>query len=226
MLDQQNGEAALAVEILQNRYDAVGLGRPQPRHHLVEQQQLRIGGERARHLQPLAVGQGQRRGGNAALVVEIEAAQHFMRAAARVGNVVPAHQRADDDVVLDAERRKRPHDLEGTPDAAPADAIRRQAFDALASEGDGAAVGREYARDHVEQSGLAGAVRTDHSENAAFRHVEAELVDRDEAAEALADAIDFQERAHGSRSVSPSRRLSQGQMPSGSAMITISRQMP
>ncbi len=106
---------------------AVGLGRPQARHHLVEQQQLRIGGERARHFQPLAVGQRQRRGALVALVVEIEAAQHLVRMRARVVDVVPVQQRADDDVVLDRQRRERPHDLEGAADAAPADLVGRQA---------------------------------------------------------------------------------------------------
>ena len=119
---------------LQDRHDAVGLGRPQARHHLVEQQQFRIGGERARHFQPLAVGQRQRRGALRALVVEVEAAQHLVRMRARVRHVTAVQQRADDDVVLDGERRKRPHDLEGAADAAPANAVGRQAVDALAGE--------------------------------------------------------------------------------------------
>ena len=52
------------------------------------------------------------------------------------------------------------------------------------------ASGAEHAGDHVEQRGLAGAVRTDHREDAAFRHVEAGAVDRDQAAEALAHTVD------------------------------------
>ena len=137
VLDQQNGEPGFAVELAQDRDDAVHLGRPQARHHLVEQQQFRIGGERARHFQPLAVGQGQGGGALLALVVEVEAAQHLVRALARGVDVPTMQQRADDDIVLDAERRKRPHDLEGAADAAPADAVGRQAVDALAGEGDG-----------------------------------------------------------------------------------------
>ena len=161
-----------------------------------------------------------------AFVVKIETAQYLAGVRARIDNAGPVHERADNHIVLDTERRERPHDLERTPDAAPADAVGRQAVDALAGKTDGAAIRREYPGDHVEQRGLAGAVRSDHREDAAFRHFETKLVHGKKPAEAFADAFDFQERAHGSRSASPSLRLSQGQMPSGSAMITSSRQMP
>ncbi len=185
---------------MQDRDHAVGLGRAQARHHLVEQQQLRLGGERARDLQPLAVGQRERRGALAALVVEVEPAQHLVRVRARIARVAAMQQRADDDIVLDRERRERPHDLEGAADAAPADLVGRQAVDALAGESDRAAVGRVDAGDHVEQSGLAGAVRADHREDRALRHLEADLVDREQAAEALADRLDRKQRAHGALS--------------------------
>ncbi len=72
-----------AVEFAQNRHDAVGLGRPQPRHHFIEQQQFRIGGERTRHFQPLAVGQRKRRGALVTLVVKFKTAQHLVRMRAR-----------------------------------------------------------------------------------------------------------------------------------------------
>ena len=96
MLDQQNGEPGVAIEALQDRHHAVGLGRAQARHHLVEQQEFRIGGQRARNFQPLAVGQRQRRGALPALVVEVEAAQHLVRPRARV----------DDMVAMQAARRR------------------------------------------------------------------------------------------------------------------------
>ena len=52
------------------------------------------------------------------------------------------------------------------------------------------------------------------------------LVDREQAAEPLADAVDRKKRAHFGFPVSPRRRQSHGHTPSGSAMITSSRQMP
>ena len=65
------------------------------------------------------------------------------RAAGDIGSV---QQRADNDVVLDGERRERPHDLERPSDAAPADRVGRQTVDALAREADRALVRRELRR--------------------------------------------------------------------------------
>ena len=74
------------------------------------------------------------RGGQRALVEQIEPAQHLVRAGARGVDVGRAQQRADHDVDLDAQRRKRPHDLEGAADAAAADFVGAQAVDPLAGE--------------------------------------------------------------------------------------------
>jgi hypothetical protein len=67
VLDEQDREPLGAVELAEHLDHLVALGGPQAGHHLVEQQQLRPGGERARDLQPLAVGQRQRRGQRIAL---------------------------------------------------------------------------------------------------------------------------------------------------------------
>ena len=68
VLDQQNGQPGSAIEINEDGDHAIGFHRPQPCHDLIEQQQLRLGRERARHFQSLAVGQRQRRGDLTALV--------------------------------------------------------------------------------------------------------------------------------------------------------------
>ena len=136
VLDQKDGQSGLAVELAQGRDHAVGLGRPQPRHHFVEQQEPRLGRERAGDFEPLAIRQRQRRGELVTLVEEVEPAQQRLRVLARRADIVPVQQRADDDVVLDAERRKRPHQLEGAGDAAPAHRVGRQAVDRLAGKDD------------------------------------------------------------------------------------------
>ena len=59
-----------------------------------------------------------------------------------------------------------------------------------------ALIRRHRAGDHIEQRGLAGAVRPDHGEDRALRHVEADAVDGDQAAKALADAVDGEQRRH------------------------------
>src|SRR5262249_13138426 len=157
-----------------------------------------------------------------ALVVEVEAPQRFVRQRPRLLDPVAAQQRAHDHILLDGERQKRPHDLESAADAALAYLVRRQTVDALAVKSDGTAVRREYAGDHVEQGRLAGAVRPDQGKNGALFHREADIVDRDQPTKTLADACDLEERAHHRRSAKPSRRATQGQMPSGSRITTTS----
>ena len=144
MLDQHDRQPALAVEFFQNRDHPVSLGRAQPCHHLIEQKQFRIGGERARYFQPLAIGQRQCRRALRALVVEIEPPQNVVRhAPAASGDRCPMQQRPNDHVVFDSECRKRPHDLKGAADATPAYLVGRQPVDPLACKIDGATVRRE-----------------------------------------------------------------------------------
>jgi hypothetical protein len=215
VLDQQDRDAGVARELLEDRHDAVGLGRPQAGHHLVEQQELRIGRQCAGELEPLAVGQRQRGRLLITLVVEIEAREHVAGVMAGRQDVGAVQQRADQHVVFDGQPRKRAHDLERATNAAAADRVRGLALDALAPEHDAPVVRREHARDHVEQRRLAGAVRSDHREDFAGVDLEADAIDRDEAAEPLADAVDLEENAHGRRPWSPRRRDSHGHMPVG-----------
>ena len=63
-------------------------------------------------------------------------------------------------------------------------------LNSLAGKGNHTAIGRKSSGDHIEKRGLAGAVRPNHGENAALLDVEAEAVDRHQAAEALADTVE------------------------------------
>ncbi len=223
MLDQQDGQAGLPIERGEDRDHPVGLGRAQAGHHLVEQQEFWIGRDRARDLETLAVRQREGGGGLRALVEEIEPGQHVVRMPARGGDVGAPQERADDDVVLDRERRKRPHDLERASHTAPAHRVGRQPIDALAAEGDRSGVGRKHAGDHVEERGLAGAVGPDHRKDIARRDGKANPVDREQAAETLGESVGDQERRHGVFSPTPRRRASHGHTPAGrNEMMAIS----
>ena len=61
-------------------------------------------------------------------------------------------------------------------------------LDALA-DGQRAAIGLVDAGDHLEQRGLAGAVRADHADDAAGRQLERQVVDQQPVAEALAELV-------------------------------------
>src|SRR5690242_12241571 len=88
---------------------------------------------------------------------------------ARLAEMRATVQRANGDVLEDAEAVERPHDLEGAAHARVADLVRAQARDGAAVERD-AAGGRDMnAGDQVEDRRLAGAVGPDQGMDRARR---------------------------------------------------------
>ena len=97
--------------------------------------------------------------------------------------------------------------------------MRLEPADPLAVEQD-LAVGRRQERgDQLEQRALAGAVRADHREDLAVRDLEADVVDRDQAAEALGQMLDA-EQAHRSAPIRSRTSLPRLRMPLGRNSIT------
>src|SRR5690606_3347587 len=96
-------------------------------------------------------------------------------------------------------------ELEGTRNPKPNDAVRRHPEDRSTHELDGALVGRDEARQQVVQGGLAGPVRAQDPGDLAGLQREADVADRDQSAEALAQVPDFENRAHAD---APNRALS------------------
>src|SRR6202012_2535640 len=80
------------------------------------------------------------------------------------------------------------------------------AGDILAAVKDAAAARRQKSADRGEQGRLAGAVRSDQSGDTPGLDIERDIVDGQQSAEALADAIDTEQRlSHG---VAPAARIS------------------
>jgi hypothetical protein len=142
VLDQQDGQALGAVDVAEHFDHLVALGRAQAGHHLVEQQQARARGEGARDFEALAVGQGERGGGQVRFRVEAQLSQD------RAGRILGSEacfercKRADDDVVEHVSPANGFDELESAADAGGAHLVRAQPVDALAFEHDLAAVGR------------------------------------------------------------------------------------
>ena len=194
----------------------VDLGRPQPRHHLVEQQQRRARRERARHLQPPAIGERQVRGEERRLAGEAQALENGQGARAGAGDGAFAVQRAHDRVVEHREPRERLDELEGAADAGRAHPVRRQAADRAPAETDRAGVRPMQAGDEVEERRLAGAVRADERGDRVALDREGRPRDRAQAAKRLADLFDFEERhVRAFLGSNPSARASGGQRPFG-----------
>src|ERR1700685_4813076 len=74
--------------------------------------------------------------------------------------------------------------------------MRGEAIDGAAVETHGALFVLQRAADAIDQAALARAVRTDQAEALAGRHVERDVLQRDEAAEAFAEIGDFEQAGH------------------------------
>ena len=140
VLDQQHRN--VGGELLDQRPDALALGRGEARERLVEQQQARLGGQRQPHVdQPLAaVGQGACLRALDAVEPEIARSSAAVSASisadgARAGPQIEAARMArlhgEADVLRDRQGRKQVGDLERAADAGAADAVRRQAGDVV-----------------------------------------------------------------------------------------------
>src|SRR5208337_3944550 len=127
---------------------------------------------------------------------------------------------------LDRKRGKRPNQLERAADAAAANLVRPKPLDVFLVEDDRAVIGRDGAGHDVEQRGLASAVWTDDRKNRSARYAKAHIVEGQQAAKALADALHVEEHAHDRQPVTPSLAASHGHTPFGSISTTTSRQIP
>src|SRR5262249_15691455 len=150
----------------------------------------------------------------------------FVRVAARRADIASVQHCSDDDVVLDRKRREWAYQLKSAANAVAADLVRTAPLNAPASESDGPLIRHNDAANHVEQGGLARAIRPDDGEDRSLRYTDADIVNRKQAAEAFAHSFDFQKNAHGRCCVRPSLAASRGHTPSGSASTTASRQIP
>ena len=122
--------------------------------------------------------------------------------------------------------------LERARDAAQRAPRGARVGDDVALEGDLPAIGREHAGHQIEERGLAGAVRSDQRMDVAARDLHAQIVQRIEAAEALAQALDREagvrcqawrafQRENGRRGI-----VSRVSRPSGRTIIIRIRMMP
>ena len=97
-------------------------------------------------------------------------------------------------VLGDRQARERPRQLEAARHAAVGALVRGSPSIGCAVEAHGAGLVVQRAADAVDQRRLAGAVGADQAEALARRDREVDAVERDEAAEALAQTCDFEQR--------------------------------
>src|SRR6185312_11271315 len=205
MLDKEHSEIAVAADLPDQVAEDVDFLVVEAAGRLVEQQDLRVCGERAGELDALlgAKRQARHRGMRHAFEVEIvEDVMNFLVD----GSLAPADpgelQRiaddvaggagmgADADVVQYREILEEGDILEGAADADLRNSMRRPRQNAHAFHQDIALARLIEPGEAIEESGLAGAVRTDQAKDLALMHVEGNAIQRDDAAEHDADVAD------------------------------------
>src|SRR6185503_12299883 len=170
-------------------------------------QQLRLRGERDRHLEKALLAIGQRARELALSVLEVDELQDLQSLLDErrllAGDVRQAeHDRerrlprlqvqAGQHVFERAAIAEQARLLERAHEAERGDAARFQAAQVLAAKDDLPAGRREIAADGIERRGLSGAVRTDQRKHLALAHLEADAVEREQAAEPDGEIANFQ----------------------------------
>src|SRR5262249_35428782 len=103
------------------------------------------------------------------------------------------------------------------------DLMRPPVCDVLPVEAHAAAASRMHAGDHVNECGLAGAVRTDEPDDFPLRDREAHALDSIEPAETARDVLEFKQCAHADAPRRANRSRNKGRRRSGRNSITTKR---
>ena len=181
---------AFGVQVADGHDQLLDFGFGEPAGDLVEQEHGRIAGERSRELEALAVQQCQFAGLLVGLVGQTRQLQRFdTPLVAGPFAQAAAVRRADQHVLEDAHVGERLGNLERAPDPFATAPLPRQVRDVVALVDDPTAIGPIHAGDHVEQCGLAGAVRPDDPQCFAVVQPDAQVVDDLDAAERLLEAL-------------------------------------
>src|ERR1700728_1636221 len=100
-------------------------------------------------------------------------------------------------VVEQAEARERPRQLEGAGEAAARALMRARALKRMAVEADRPRLVAQRTADAIDERALAGAIGADQAHAFARAHRKGNILQRHEAAEALAELVDLQKCGHG-----------------------------
>ena len=230
VLDQDDRDALL-VEPEQHREDLLDLGRRQPRHRLVGEQQARLGGDGAGQFELAHLDLGQVARQPACLVASATSRnrswQRASISARQMGSgagVDRVHQRHPH-IVDQVEGVERLRQLKAAREAEAGALVRDHPVEPLPVEDHAAGLVAQCAAQAVDEGPLAGAVRSDQAEPLAGGDRQLDAVERDKAAEALAEPADLQvfQRRRQLIAGAPSERTSPT-MPFGATMTNDQQQ--
>jgi hypothetical protein len=175
VVDQQDARTVLVAQRTHHRRERRHLRLGQPRGGLVEQHESRLGGERACDAEPslVAVREGRRR--RIGVRGEAEAAEQVVGAQRGLARPGARAERGHLDVLADGQRPERMTVLEGAREPAPSTAVGGPARDVAPFELDRAGRWTVEPGEHVDERGLAGAVRPDQAEHLAAVELERDV---------------------------------------------------
>ena len=209
------------AELFDQRYAGFQLGRVQSREPFVEQQHLRIGGERPSQLDPFLVDIGQRGYRRIRAGLEPDPAKEADCIVVQFAAPAPAmaEHAAGCDIFQHRQAGQHPDDLKRAGDAFDRDLIRGHRSNLVAVEPNVPGAWLERAGNQVEHGGLAGAVWPDQAKHLVLGKLERNPVDCDQPAEQLADLANrqrnFRGRARHVRPFAPPTRLRPARAGSG-----------
>src|SRR5262249_20229126 len=128
-------------------------------------------------------------------------------------------------VLGDAEAAEGLRQLEAAGHAEPRALMRRKTVDARAGKAHGAALMAERAAEAVDEGAFARAAAPDEAKPPALRHAEADIVERAEAAELLAQLLDLEQRRRAHRRL-PRRPAMRPTMPLGATITNATSSTP
>src|SRR5450830_1577178 len=192
VLDDEDRDAVL-MDLLHDRDRLLDFCRVQAGEVLVEKEELRLCREGAGHFEAFSHAERQAPGEAVAPRFHLCEGGRFQSHRARLLAAVGAAERGDHDVLEDREAGEGLDDLERPGQAEVTDGVRLQAVDPAPLEQDRAAGRRVIAVDEVEDRRLAGAVRTDETQDVALLEREGHVADRLQTAEALRDISQLEE---------------------------------
>ena len=211
VLDQQRGHARFLEEPRQRLHGLNGLLHGQPLRRLVEQKHLGLLRHRHRDLEEPLVALAEQAGWAARNIAETELLERGVAGTARLREDAGAAKGLPAPPIAGLRRQRRigacrhlgkqRRQLERPRQPSLADAVRLQAGDVGAGKAHAARGRLHHPGDQVEQRGLAGAVGPDDGANLADGDLHADVVDGDECAIALGQAVNLDEgRGHPIRS--------------------------
>src|ERR1700674_4119013 len=200
VLDQDDGDAAL-VEPHQQLQDVLDLRMRQPGHRLVGDQQFRLRRHGAGELELAHLDLGEIARPLPGLCFEADEAQELGAAPVDVGGAqvrlgagVDRIEQGYADIVGERHAGERPRQLEAARHAQPGALVRFEPIEPRPVEVHRAGFVVQRAAQAIDQGALARPVGADQAEALAGLDREAYSVERDEAAEALAEILDLEQR--------------------------------